>query len=90
MPFPRPIQLPPVSDRQLSRYIAVAHDLRDECADPVAAEHMAHALPELLEELNGYRRAVASIRARAATIHAAGPNVVSLPAPRQSPAPICA
>lgn len=90
MPFPRPIPLPPVSDRQLSRYIAVAQDLRDGTADPVAAEHMAHALPELLEELNGYRRAAASIRRRAGMIRAGGANVISLPAPRPALDPICA
>lgn len=90
MPFPNPIPLPPVSDRQLSRFIAVAQDLRDGTADPVAAEHMALALPELLEELNGYRRAAASIRRRAATVFSAGPNVVALPAPRPAQDPICA
>jgi hypothetical protein len=90
MPFPQPIPLPPVSDRHLARFIAVAQDLRDGTADPVAAEHMALALPELLEELNGYRHAVASIRRRAATIVAAGPKVVSLPDRRAAPDPICA
>jgi hypothetical protein len=90
MPFPSPIPLPPVSDRHLSRLIAVAQDARDGNADPLAAEHLLHALPELLEELNGYRRAAASIRRRAMTIRAAGPNVISLPDMRPAADPICA